>query len=249
VLEPWEHGTIARATRYPSYFDFNVVRVEEDPRMSVEELIAVADRALAGLPHRRLDIDVAEAGEPLRGEFEARGWRTERLVWMRHEAPVPPGPDIPVEEVPYDAVEDLRAAWHREDFPDEDFAAYHAQAREVALRCGAQVLAVTEGGAPVAFAQFERDRDTAEITQVYVRPDHRGAGRGTALTRAAVEAASDARDLWIVADDEDRPKELYARLGFRPAWRLIELLRSPTSEGGAGAQAARSNEMKGQWNG
>jgi hypothetical protein len=30
VLEPWAHGTIVRATRYPSYFDFNVVRVEQD---------------------------------------------------------------------------------------------------------------------------------------------------------------------------------------------------------------------------
>jgi hypothetical protein len=35
------------------------------------------------------------------------------------------------------------------------------------------------------------------------------------------------RDLWIVADDEGRPKELYARLGFRPAWTPIEFTRWP----------------------
>jgi hypothetical protein len=35
------------------------------------------------------------------------------------------------------------------------------------------------------------------------------------------------RDLWIVADDEDRPKELYARLGFRTAWTAMELTRWP----------------------
>jgi hypothetical protein len=40
VLEPWAHGTIARATRYPDYFDFNVVRVEEDPAMGVDALTA-----------------------------------------------------------------------------------------------------------------------------------------------------------------------------------------------------------------
>jgi hypothetical protein len=51
--------------------------------------------------------------------------------------------------------------------------------------------------------------------------------RGTAMTRAAIEAAGDARDLWIVADDEGRPKELYARLGFRPAWVTMEFLRLP----------------------
>ena len=146
---------------------------------------------------------------------------------MRHEAPLPPGPDIAVEEVPYDAVEDLRLAWHHEDFPDQDPGDYPAHAREISLRRGAQVLAVREGGAPVAFAQLEREGASAEITHVYVHPECRGAGRGTAMTRAAVEAAGDVRDLWIVADDEDRPKQLYARLGFRPAWVTMEFLRPP----------------------
>jgi GNAT superfamily N-acetyltransferase len=227
VLEPWAHGTVVRATRYPSYFDLNVVRVEEDPAMSVEALVAFADEALAGLAHRRIDFDLVDAAEPLRAEFEATGWKASRLLWMRREAPLPPGVEVAVEEVPYDAVGDLRIAWHREDFPDQDPAEYLAQAREVALRRGARVLALREAGAPVAFAQLEREGAAAEITQVYVRPAYRGAGRGTALTRAAIEAASDARDLWIVGDDEGRPKRLYARLGFRPAWATMEFLRPP----------------------
>jgi GNAT superfamily N-acetyltransferase len=124
-------------------------------------------------------------------------------------------------------VDDLRVAWDREEFPDQDPADYHAQAREVALRLGAGVLAVREGGAPAAFAELERVGAAVEITHVYVRPKYRGAGRGAAMTRAAIEAASDARDLWIVADDEGRAKELYARLGFRPAWVTMEFLRPP----------------------
>jgi hypothetical protein len=147
VFEPWAHGTVVRATRYPSYFDFNVVRVEKDPAMSVEALVAFADEALAGLAHRRLDFDLVHAAEPLRAGFEAKGWKVLRLLWMRHEVAPPPGPDVVVEKVPYDAVHDLRVAWHREDFPDQDSAAYHAQSREVALRRGAEVLAVREGRA------------------------------------------------------------------------------------------------------
>jgi predicted GNAT family acetyltransferase len=112
-------------------------------------------------------------------------------------------------------------------FPDQDPIAHHAEARDVALRCHAQVLAVLESDAPVAIAQLERDGDAAEITQVYVRPEYRGGGRGTTITRGAIYAAGDARDLWIVADDEDRPKQLYARLGFRPAWTAMEFLRLP----------------------
>jgi ribosomal protein S18 acetylase RimI-like enzyme len=227
VLEPWAHGTIVRATRYPSYYDLNLVRVERDPAMTVEALVAFADEALTGLAHRRLDFDVIAAAESLRAGFAANGWKAVRLLWMRHEAPPPPGPEVAVEQVPYDAVHELRAAWHRADFPDEDPEAYLAQAREVALRRGAQVLAVREAGAPVAFAQLERHGAAAEITQVYVDPRYRGGGRGTAMTSAAIKAASDVQDLWIVADDEDRPKELYARLGFRPAWTAMEFLRLP----------------------
>jgi len=123
VARPWAHGTVVRATRYPSYYDFNLVRVEDDPAMSVDALIAFADDANAGLPHRRLDFDRIDAAEPPRRDFEARGWRTMSVVMMRHETPPPPGSDVAVEEVPYDAVHDLRVAWHREDFPDLDLRA------------------------------------------------------------------------------------------------------------------------------
>jgi ribosomal protein S18 acetylase RimI-like enzyme len=227
VLEPWEHGTVVRATRYPSYFDFNVVRVEEGPEMTADELEAFADQALAGLDHRKLDFDVAAAGDAFRARFEARGWKVHPLIWMRHSEPLPPGREISVEAVPYDAVHDLRVAWHREDFGDLDPADYHAEAKEVAMRCGTQVLGLTEGGEPVAFAELERDAATADIASVFVHPDHRGRGHGTAVTRAAIEAASDAEDIWIVADAEDRAKHLYARLGFRPAWATMEFLRLP----------------------
>ena len=227
VIEPWAHGTVVRATRYPSYFDYNLVRVEEDPGMSLEDLVAFADEALAGLAHRRFDFDEVAVGDALRPGFQAIGWKTVRLIWMHHELPPPPGPDIVVREVPYDAVHELRVAWHGEDFADESAAAYHEQARAVAMTREVRVLAVHDGDRPIAFAQLELDGDAAEVGQVYVHPDYRGGGRGTAMTRAAIEAAGDVRDLWIVADDEDRPKELYARLGFRPVWTAMEATRWP----------------------
>jgi ribosomal protein S18 acetylase RimI-like enzyme len=95
------------------------------------------------------------------------------------------------------------------------------------------VIAALEGGAPIGFAQIERAGDAAEVAAVYVDTAHRGGGLGTAMTRAAVLAAGDVADLWIVADDEDRPKHLYERLGFRPVWTSMEFLRLP--EGGGGA--------------
>jgi len=227
VVEPWAHGSLLRATRLPDYWDFNLVRVEDEPGLAAAELVAVADEALAGRAHRRIDFDRIEAAEPLRAEFEALGWRALRLLYMRHEEPASAAPDLAVEEVAYDAVDPLRRRWHEEDFPGRDPGGFHEQARAVALARGARVLAVRGGGEAIAFAQLERVGDAAEVGQVYVDPDHRGAGLGTALTRAAIGSIGGVSDLWIAADDEDRPKRLYERLGFRPAWTSMELTRLP----------------------
>ncbi len=119
-------------------------------------------------------------------------------------------------------------AWHLEDHPNDDEAeGYLAQARDVALTLGTQALAVLDDGQPVGYAQYERAGRTAEITDVYVLPDHRGRGLGTALTAAAIHATHDAADLWIEADDEDRPKRLYQRLGFHPVCKVTEFTRWP----------------------
>ncbi len=223
--EPWAHGTVVRASRYPSYYDFNVVRVEQVPAIGAEDLTAFADEALVGLSHRRVDFDDARAAEPLRAGFEARGWTAQRLVWMRHEGRREPDLAAEVVEVPYDAVHDLRVAWFEEESPGRDTRGYHAQARDVAMRRHTRVLAVCVDELPVAFAQLEHDGDAAEITEVFVRRDQRGNGRGTAVTRAAIGAAGDVRDLWICADDQGRPKELYGRLGFCASRTTIEFLR------------------------
>ena len=230
VFEPWAHGMVVRATRYPSYFDFNVVRVETSVELDVEALAGFADGALAGLAHRRVDFDLVREADARRAAFESLGWHAMRLLWMRHEGGAPPVPAVRVEieEVPYDAVYELRVAWGREEGqPEPDHAGYHAQAREVALGRGARVFAVRDGGVPAAFAQIEWCGHGAEITQVFVRRDLRGAGCGTAMTCAAIAVAGAVRDLWICADDEEHAKDLYARLGFRPAWTSMQFTRLP----------------------
>jgi ribosomal protein S18 acetylase RimI-like enzyme len=237
VVEPWAHGTVLRATHYPTYYDYNVVRVEDVPAIGAGELAAFADEALAGLNHRRLDFDVLSAGEAVRAELTVLGWRATRLLWMRHQRSPRPltadaqgregAPTVRLQEVRYDEVSELRTIWNLEDFGaarPEDHEHYLIAGKEVALSRDAQVLAVCEGGRPIAFAQLERVWGGAEVSQVYVHPDHRGHGLGTAVTRAAIAAAGEVPDLWITADDEDRPKRLYARLGFRPVWRSMEFL-------------------------
>jgi ribosomal protein S18 acetylase RimI-like enzyme len=228
VFDPWEFGTVLRATRYPSYFDYNVVRIERVPDIGVDALVAFADEALTEHAHRRIDFELTDVAEPLRASFASYGYASERLVWMRHEMARPDVPGrIAVEEVPYDTVRPLRVGWFAEDFPDAQLGDHLAEAREVGLLLGARIFAVMDGEDPVGYAQLQRLNQSAEITQVYVRPDHRGRGLGTALTCAAIDAAGDVDELWIVADDAGRPKHLYARLGFQPVWTMVEFLRLP----------------------
>ena len=227
-IEDWEHGWIARTPSYPRYFDLSLVHVVTDPGFTADELVQFADRALDGFEHRRVGFESIDAGERVRPGLEALGWKATRLVWMRHEGPAPPGGGPLVERVPYDAAHDLRVAWTSRGLPDTR--------PDRVLRAGPRGLGgprrrgVRGPGATAcrsAYAELERVGDSAEIASVYVHPDHRGRGLGTAITQAAIEAGSDARDLWIVADADGRARQIYERLGFRAEWTLLDFLRLP----------------------
>jgi GNAT superfamily N-acetyltransferase len=114
-------------------------------------------------------------------------------------------------------VRDLRDIWHREDFGDhEETEAFHAQAREVAELADVRVLAALKEGRPIGFAQVETHDGGSEVTQVFVRPERRGVGLGRALTARAIRVGAEAaRDVWICAGRDERPRRLYEQLGFR----------------------------------
>jgi ribosomal protein S18 acetylase RimI-like enzyme len=228
-VEEWEHGWIVRTQSYPRYFDLSLVHVASDPGFTADDVVEFADRALAGFEHRRVGFEPVEAGQRVRPGLEALGWKAMRLVWMLHEAPAPARADARVERVPYEAAHELRVAWTHEDFPTLDTTGYFEEARAVSMAKGVEVLAVLDAGEAVAFAEVERVGDSAEIASVYVHPDHRGEGLGTAITQAAIEAGADARDLWIVADADGRARQIYERLGFRDAWTVLDFLRLPPS--------------------
>ena len=227
LMVPWAHGTVVRASRYPTYFDLNAVRVEDAAPPATDELVAFADEALAEPRHRRVDFEVAVGRRPAPARVRgARLARHTRLVWMRHGGETLPGEDVAVTAVPYDAVRELRHAWHHEDFPDQDpGGALRGRPRSAPPGAGARrARRGRAGGVRAARARRRRRRDRAGLRRAGV-PRRRP--RDGAHARGDDAAAGDVRDLWIIADDEDRPKLLYARLGFRPAWTALEFLRLP----------------------
>jgi ribosomal protein S18 acetylase RimI-like enzyme len=75
---------------------------------------------------------------------------------------------------------------------------------------------------------FRGDR-IVQVEDVYTAPEHRGRGFARALLTRAVELAqaADPELTFIVADDGDWPKRLYAKIGFVPAGREWLFTRRP----------------------
>jgi GNAT superfamily N-acetyltransferase len=184
--------------------------------MDAGEMIAAADRELVGCAHRFVEWLIPMSDRVV-GELRERGWIANPLVFMLHDGPVTPQSRAELVEVDYDAVRELRDIWHREDFGEHtETEAFHAQAREVAELADVCVIAAVETGRPIAFAEVQTHDGGSEIAQVFVRPERRGAGLGSALTMRAIGAGADAApDVWICAERDGRPRRLYERLGFR----------------------------------
>jgi GNAT superfamily N-acetyltransferase len=232
-LEPWEHGTVARATDFPTYYDYNLVRIEGgDHGLSAADLVAIADSALDGLTHRRVELEDLAAGERLWDDFVALGWRAERLAYLWCELPgpdvaVPEGADLRVES--FEATRPLRAAWKAEESVYADPPEFFTVEEDVARRRGTRAAIAYAGGEPVAFAAFSAAGEAAEVELVFCLAERRNGGLGAALVARALAAAEagGAREAFIEADDVGDAKRLYERLGFRTVWRRCSFTRLP----------------------
>jgi GNAT superfamily N-acetyltransferase len=214
-VRPFSHGTVFRSRRHPDFWEYNCLRL--DRPMEAGELIAAANRELADCPHRLIEWMIPMPDRVAR-DLRERGWMATAMIYMLHDGRAVPKAGRELAEVDYDAVLELRDIWHREDFGDHtDTEAFHAQAREVAELAGVRVIAAADDGCLTGFAQVETHDGGSEVAQVFVRPERRGAGIGAALTAQAIRVASDAaRQVWICAERDNRPRRLYQRLGFGP---------------------------------
>jgi ribosomal protein S18 acetylase RimI-like enzyme len=69
--------------------------------------------------------------------------------------------------------------------------------------------------------------DLAQVEDVATLRAYRGRGVARAMVSLAIDIArdTDADLTWIAADDNDWPKELYFKLGFRPIGRIFSFTR------------------------
>jgi RimJ/RimL family protein N-acetyltransferase len=214
--------------------------VQGDHDVQAQELIDEAERLQgpAHLEHRWVFVEHEPLWQRLTPAFVDAGWTTSTEVFMAHTHDPDRSADTSaVEEVDLDAVaaaEDRLfsgEAWARDA---ETRRQLLARARLLADVTGERRFAVRgDDGDVVAWAKLRRLDDIAQVEDVGTLTAHRGKGYARAAVTATLQAgrALDLALLFIVADDDDWPKELYARLGWDPIGRVRIFERSPGRPG------------------
>jgi uncharacterized protein (DUF952 family)/GNAT superfamily N-acetyltransferase len=223
---PVAGGVAVRTAPVPASWQHNRLVVDEP--VGADVLVAEADRALAGLPHRAALLR-GDALAPTAAALAAAGWTVEALVGMAG----PPGGTRPaaVEVVDLDVVRPgATARWYRDQPGVSDDEVRQLVDRSVLEAAVVDVrhVVVREAGAVVAACVLRVDGATAEVDAVDVEPEHRRRGLGGALLAGCRALAADAGcDLvTLVADAEDHPRRWYARRGFTETDRAWSATRT-----------------------
>jgi ribosomal protein S18 acetylase RimI-like enzyme len=176
-----------------------------------------------GLGHRRITVDDDTAAESLAPRFRELGWMVNKFLFMelRRAAARPPRVRRAREidrdshrdtyvrtasEAPYGSVPDVV----RQLADQTDVIAAKTDVRYFG--------AMDDDGTLASICVMFSDGEIAQIEDVATLKDYRGRGLATELLGLAIsEAKEAAHDLiFLVADEEDWPKDLYGKLGFEP---------------------------------
>lgn len=235
-IVPFSFGRAFFTDTFAAVWDLNHLRVERFADVTAAALAREAERlhGEAGQPHRRVVVPDEEAGADLEPGFAELGWDAHRFLYMAYRGPRErPGDPALAEEVAGDDVRPLRLEVARTEPWASDEVIVETVLdgnRLVAEQGGARHFAVRVDGAPVSTADLYAEGSVAQVEDVVTSPAHRGRGHASATVARAVEEAlaGGAELVFLVADDEDWPKDLYRRLGFEPIGRTWAFLRTPS---------------------
>jgi GNAT superfamily N-acetyltransferase len=192
-----------------------------DADTDADALIGALDDLYADLPHRRAFVERPEVGARLAPRLRAAGWLVEREVFMvlrrDRDREAPPGLAREVDEATIRAVEAQTIS--EEPYGEPAIIEQLLASRSALGRAGRARYFVAAGeGVDACHATLYSDGVVAQLEDVGTLKALRGRGLARAACSAALDAATAAGHelVFVVADDEDWPKRLYAKLGFDP---------------------------------
>ncbi len=233
-IRPVGPGWVARSRSLPLVWSLNQLRITEPTTFAAAS--ALADEDLAGLPYRHIVVEDEPTAARLEGSFRTAGWTVDREVLMALAEP----PDRVVDTGSVVALSEeqmlaLMRRWLAEERPGISAAGLD-QVEEYNRREGRMWNERRLGIAdrdhrPTAITKLRVDRTIAWVEDVYTVPEARGRGHARALVSHATALAESeqCRVTFIIADDNDWPKNLYGRVGFRPVGRTTTVHRNLNS--------------------
>jgi ribosomal protein S18 acetylase RimI-like enzyme len=214
----------------PRRHDSNYLLLERAE--SAHEAIGEADRILGGaaLAHRVILTFDDQLAWRLMPEFQALGWLINRHVIMVQRREPEKNADLTiVREVHEPALRPGRTrAILAQPWGSPELARQLLDSKVIlAERAQTRFFGVEVNGEIVAWSDLYVAQHIGQVEDVATVPEHRGKGYATAVVLRAVEEARQAgADLvFLVADDHDWPKKLYARLGFDTIGRIHKFIR------------------------
>jgi ribosomal protein S18 acetylase RimI-like enzyme len=228
-------GPLVLTPELPLRWDSNYLLVERsaDPTLLVGE--AESAFAAAGVGHRKLSVTDEALGSRLFAELPPE-WLRQRLLVMARRRQAEREPDLSVvSEVDEARLRPLRAAeiarypWGRDpEVLRQLLDAKLLIARRVETHC----YAVLVEGEVASGADLYLADGVAQVEDVATLAPFRNRSFASAVIIAAVRKAEEAGAelVFLVADEDDWPKELYRRLGFDAIGRIYDFVRpAPTS--------------------
>lgn len=217
----------------PLIWDANVALIER-PGLDAGAVAAAAEEALSAFGHRTVIVADEAEGARLATEIGALpDWEAEvnsLLVWP--QGATPPGPGDAAETT-LAGCEGLRRELILSGFPaemkdrEETAEQLLGWGRRQARACGDRWFVAPPECPASACCLFQSD-GIGQIEDVATLAEARGRGHARAAIHAALGASCAAGDklAFIVADAEDWPRRLYARLGFVECG-FLHVLRRP----------------------
>jgi GNAT superfamily N-acetyltransferase len=230
--EPSPYGVALLDPALPEVWSRNFLLANTELETSASKLAAEADRLLGegGVRHRKVEVFDADAGARLDPGFRALGWNAECDVIMVARR----DPDRRVDTSLVDdvTVDELVPVWTEGWRTDPDVVGEDVARQLVANKrllgevVDTRFFAARVDGQVASYCELYSDGSTAQIENVLTleRFRNRGLARAT-VCRALEEAQYGGHGLiFLIADRDDWPKELYAKLGFDEVGRIWEFV-------------------------
>jgi ribosomal protein S18 acetylase RimI-like enzyme len=220
--EAFAYGTAYFNDDFPHHWDSNFLWAESPlDGVTTDALASEAERVLGGtgLAHREVFTHDDAAGERLAPRFTELGWKPDRSVTMVLRRDADRHPAGNVREVAFEEARPLlpevirRSTTSSFDDAIDELVAFRRLLEE---RVGACFFLAEADGHLASACELYMLEGVAQVESVGTLEEFRGRGLARAVVSAAVdEARTRGCDLiFLQADVDDWPQELYWKLGF-----------------------------------